>query len=239
MLRQICRRGRLTALTNQLSSTPTDLFGKAFQIFNQANLFSKKDLEINETPDVHSSLDEANHNGAGKPLSNENYSLILDYINSKSPNTPFRHFSQLPHPIDANVLPPRAVPAKHLTHNGRTYSPYLIHAGNSSISYSQNNEIHAGFIQSIWTQILRGHLHTFIIVAPHPGLSPEDDKKNPYLSRPLFKCALVYSQAAKPTQHIVIEKKQIMAHIPYYQRPPGTFKINTATTILINSLQYD
>ena len=122
MLHQICRRGRLTALTNQLSSTSTDLFGKAFQIFNPANLF-KKDSEINETPDVHSSLDEANHNGAGKPLSNENYCLILDYINAKSPNTPFPHFSQLPHPIDANVLPPRAVPAKHLTHNGRTYSP--------------------------------------------------------------------------------------------------------------------
>jgi hypothetical protein len=171
-----------------------------------------------------------------KTLSPEIYDLILEYVNTILLFS-FRHFKQIPHPMDANILPRIAVQSNNLKHKERNYTTFSMHSGNSSICYKcKNGDINAGFIISIWSQVLVRQLHTFVVVSPHEILSTADQELNPYKSRPGFLSAIVYSQKSEPHKQIVIEKEQIISHVAYYIRPPGTFGIKAGTMILINSL---
>ena len=81
-----------------------------------------------------------------------------------------------------------------------------------------------------------GKLYNFIIVSPHQSLSADDEQKSPYPSKPGFLGAVVYSQQPESYGKVLIEPEQIIAHIPYYSRPSGTFDIEKGTMVLINSL---
>jgi hypothetical protein len=236
MLRQICRRGRLLAFmkdsANSLLSDSEGLLSKALQMFN----ILPRSLNTLNT-EVQSLFEQATENSQGESLSLEHYNQILEYFNQQYPTTPVRHYSHFPHPIDAEILPRLASPIQHITHNGRPYSTFTIHPGNSSISFqSQNAAVEVGFIRSIWSQVLQGKQHIFIIVAPHLRLSVHDESKNPYIKKGGFSAGLVYSQSPQECYDVVIEVNQILAHVPYYKRPAGTFGIGKETMVIINSL---
>jgi hypothetical protein len=127
--------------------------------------------------------DESQHNSKGQKLSPELYNLIFIHINALWPNTPFWHYNDLPHPLDAHVLPPVAIPIQHITHKGRKYSTFSMHSGGSSVSFHcQDGTVDVGFIKSMWTQVLLGVSCLFIIVAPHTPLMPSDELHSPYTS---------------------------------------------------------
>jgi hypothetical protein len=151
-------------------------------------------------------------------------------------NTPFRHHNDLPHP---QVLSPVAISIQHITHKGHEYSTFSTHSGGSSISFHcKDGTVDAGFIISMWTQVLLGVSCLFVIVAPHAALTPSDKLRSPYTSRPGFMGTVVYSQP-NPTQeqqHVLIEQQQIRGHIAYYDRPPGTFGIKSGVRVLVDSL---
>jgi len=236
MLRQICHRGRLLAFMKDsacsLLSDSEGLLSRALQMFN---IFPSP-LNTHCTKDQ-SPLEQAVENGQGEALSPEHYNLILAHINRQSPTTPFRHYSHFPHPINAEVLPRLASPIQHITYNGRPYSTNAMHQGNSSISFKpQNGGVDVGFIRLMWSQVLQGRQRTFIFVAPHMRLSNHDESKNPYKVRGGFSAGLVYSKSPQKYDDVLIEVNQILAHVPYYKRPAGTFGIKEETTIIINSL---
>jgi len=91
----------------------------------------------------------------------------------------------------------------------------------------------------IWSQVLQQKKHIFVIVAPHLRLSNHDELKNPYTSRGGFSAGLVYSKSPPEGYEILIEVNQILAHVPYYKRPAGTFGISEETMVIINSLNRD
>jgi len=235
MLHQICRRGRLLAFmkdsANTLLSDSEGLISKALKMFN---ILPRPLNTLNAEPQ--SPLEQAAGNSQGEALSIDHYNQILGYLNQKYPATPLRHYSQFPHPINAEILPRLASPIKHITHNGRPYSTFATHPGNSSISIQLQNGIEVGFIRSIWSQILLQKEHIFIFVVPHLRLSNQDGLKNPYSSRGGFSAGLVYSKSPPEGYEILIEVNQILAHVPYYKRPAGTFGISEETMVIINSL---
>jgi hypothetical protein len=185
---------------------------------------------------------EALQNSKGKRLSPDLYQSILTHVNMLWPNAPFRSHDDLPHPPNAHVLPTFAVPITHITHKGRNYSTFSMHSGDSSISYTcRDGTIDAGFIVSMWTQVLRAKSCLFIIVVPHAPLTANDAAHSPYMSRPGFMGTVVYSQPIpmQERQHVLIEQMQIRGHIAYYDHPPGTFGIKVGVRVLIDSLCCD
>jgi hypothetical protein len=232
MLRQICRRGRLTGFIQDCISNQSP-FSAALMV-----MFPNVMTPQSEMSTV-SSHSEAQHNSRGQKLPSVEYNLILDYIHALRPNCLARHYKDLPHPEDAVILPPVAVPVTHITHKGRSYSTFSMHSGNSSISYHQaDGTVDAGFITSMWKQILYGESHLFIIVSPHSQLSADDASQSPYTSRPGFLGTLVYSQPplSQKQKQVLIQQTQIKAHMANYTRPPGTFGIKAETMILMDSL---
>ena len=232
MLCQISRQGRLSALIHDsvssgeiLSSTFQSLAKKAFSSCSLSGSGVRSSAVW--VPDIST--------GASGGLSPEDYALLLSYINTKYyQNSPLRHYKTLPHPDGSKVLSPKAEIMKHVTHYGRNYSFSALHRGNSSIAYKPaEGGIDVGFIVSMWRLVIEETAHTFVVVAPHKLLSTHDEKLSPYSSCPGFLARLVYT-ASDP--EIVIELDKVISHIAYYNRPPGTFNILQATTVLVNSL---
>ena len=97
MLHQICQRGHLLA-SIQDSIASNNQLSKALQILVPLACTQARPTTI-------SPLVEAQHNGQGKNLPPEMYDLILAHMNMLLHSPPFRHFKNLPHPMDAYVLP--------------------------------------------------------------------------------------------------------------------------------------
>ena len=232
MLRQICRRGRLAGFVRDYINLDS-VFGEALRI-----LFPEAIADPVEpsAPTHHSDLEAAQYNSKGVLLSPEIYNVILELVNSESSTLFFRHCNNLPHPLHALVLPPLANPIRKIEHNGRGYTSFLSHPGNSSISYYMNGNVDSGFITSIWSQVLQGKKRIFIVVAPHTPLSAPDATCSPYTSRIGLLGMVVYSQPTLARPQVVIQPSQIRGHVAYYSRPPGTFGIKVGVCILIDSL---
>ena len=97
MLHQICQRGRLTAFIQDGIASDNQL-SKALQVLvPQAGTKAR--------PATMSPLAEAKYNGQGKNLPLEVYDLILTHMNMLLQSSPLRHFKNLPHPMDAYILP--------------------------------------------------------------------------------------------------------------------------------------
>lgn len=86
----------------------------------------------------------------------------------------------------------------------------------------------------MWEVVLCSRVCTFIIIAPRQPLSPEDQSLSPYQDFPGLQCMVVYTQ--HQTGYIVLEPRDIISHVAYYNRPSGTFGIKTPTTVVIESL---
>lgn len=229
MLRQICRRGRLSGITQDYMCSNT-LFGEALKI-----LFP--DAVPDLAPIQYSDMETARSNSKGVVLTPEIYNEILKLVNSEPRTLLFRHYHNLPHPPDALILPPLAISIQKIEHNGRGYTTFLSHPGNSSISYNcSNGDIDMGFITSIWSQVLQGTKRIFVVIAPHTFLSAHDAVHSPYSSQTGFLGTVVYSRPPQARSQVLIPQKQIRGHVAYYNRPPGTFGIKLGVRVLIDSL---
>ena len=225
MLRQMCRRGRLDALLGNAGVEPSNKTAHpALQILSSAPV----DVD---SPVSFSALRQDN-------LPSPIYNMILRYVNTgRTTSASVRHLQQFPHPTDAEVLPPRAFSKKHLKHKTRNYSIFAMHPGNASVSYRTIDGFLAfGFIKSMWQILLENRTRTFIIVSPHQPLSAVDQVHSPYSLRPGFQCTVVYSRPTAMESWVVIETEHILGHVPYYERPSGTFGIHQKTMVLIESL---
>lgn len=222
MLRQMCRRGRLTAYldSNPLNATPS-------------------------TDDNALFVPDAKHNGGLEVVPLDVYNKILDCLNSGLPShvSAYRHAQDLPHPLKANVLPRFAWPIHRIQHKGRSYSIVNLHGGNSSIFFSPTTETapDLGHIEAMWRYDLSNagfqESRTFIVLSLHESLSAEDTQRNPYRSKPGFLANIMYARDPAKALHLtIIEQAAIISHVAYYCRPARTFGIQKATTVFVNSL---
>jgi hypothetical protein len=108
------------------------------------------------------------------------------------------------------------------------------HSGNSSVSFDHDGIHDAGFIEQMWRVVIKGQPVTLMVMSPQPTLSALDQLKNPYSQYPGLACQLVYSHCPTLEQWIVISPEQIIGHVAYYNRPPGTFGIQQAITVIVN-----
>jgi hypothetical protein len=131
MLRQICQRGHLTGFTQDYVNTDGP-FGAALKILFPGAIVPTKKPTIAPNHEVE-------HNSRGVALSAELYRTVLKHVNTLWPNSRFWHHNDLPHPLNAHVLLPVAVPKKHITHNGCSYSVFSIHPDGSSVSFFLKN----------------------------------------------------------------------------------------------------
>lgn len=223
MLRQICRRGRLAALVHDMIKTS-----------RHTKLKSALSILIPKSY-LNSNVTEAPNVKKRQPIPDDIYSLFLSFLNAESP-TPIRHFNQLPHPDNATILSPIAVPKSHIEHKKRTYSVFSNHAGNSSISFRSNSDIQYGQIKAIWTHEINGTTD-LLVVSTYHRLSDHDNQLHPYSKLPGLLCSVVYSDSTKrPSNLIVIRPQQIIGHIGSLKRPAGTFGIQDEIVILVDSL---
>ncbi|KAJ7907902.1 hypothetical protein B0H13DRAFT_1617989 [Mycena leptocephala] len=187
-----------------------------------------------------SPADETAFNGSGVILEDSIYELILDYWNrTYSPSyirTTDLTFELLERGV--KVLPTRGVQLTHFTHKIRLFSTFKKHHGNSSISFRHPSTgwKDMGFIRSIWTQVLQGQKRTFVFVQPHTDMKTADDAKTPYLKHPRFACTVKYTEPRQPHPELVVEPRHIISHVAYLPLPKGTFGIQKAITIFVDSL---
>ncbi|KAJ7271760.1 hypothetical protein C8J57DRAFT_1179741 [Mycena rebaudengoi] len=239
MLRQMCRRGRLLAtIKDSTQETDSDSpIVAAMRILSpQAPVTTDSSSRIEQL----SPADETAFNGSGALLDASIYDRILDYWNhTYSPSyiraTDFT-FELLERGV--KVLPTRGVPLAHFTHKIRLFSPFKKHHGNSSISFRHpsTGRKELGFIRSIWTQVLQGQKRTFVFVQPHTDMKPADAAKTPYLTHPRFECTVKYTEPWQPQPELIIEPRHIISHVAYLPLPKGTFGIQQAITIFVDSL---
>ncbi|KAJ2913156.1 hypothetical protein MD484_g7265, partial [Candolleomyces efflorescens] len=229
MLRNICRRGRLQALVKDAPLSGNSLLASALSVFKGGKgLIQSADTRTAGT---------IRH---GHRVCVEIYTIILDYLNVTEPQSSFRHFNLVPHPLDANVLPDFAQHENNFEWKTRSYSTYQAHAGNSSVSFKRNDgSVGAGFIQTILQQSLQNKPRTFLIISPHLPLTPLEEPLNPYRSMPGFLASIVYGKQSQLQDWLVIEPHQLVGHVPFYRRSAGTFGIPRPTIIIINSLHRD
>jgi len=220
MLRQMCRRGRLMAFLQ--NSTTSDPIKTAMNILLQKP-------SAKEDP-----------SGAGlKVVPLEVYNAILAHLNSaRITSAFFRHAQAIPHPDNACVLPRSAFPVNQVKHKCRNYSTFDMHHGNSSVYFAAKEEFRpdSGHIESMWRYKIDGVLRTFIVLSVHQPLFPQDEACNPYRLYPGFLAKVVYTRQLDNLALTILEQDQIVGHVAYYSRPPGTFGITRATSILVNSL---
>ncbi|KAJ7868004.1 hypothetical protein B0H13DRAFT_1635891, partial [Mycena leptocephala] len=123
-------------------------------------------------------------------------------------------------------------------HKTRPFSVFRKHRGNSSISFRHpfTGRKEMGFIQSVWAQVLQGEKRTFLVVQPHTALTPTDAIKTPYHTLQQFACSVSYTAPSCPQPQLLIEPKHIISHVPYLERPKGTFGIQKTITIFVDCL---
>lgn len=223
MLRQMCRRGRLTAYLRNTSLNA--ILSKGNGSFGVQENSTKRNAGLELVP-----LDV--------------YNEVLAHINSTTSSEvlPYRHAQDLPHPLTgARVLPRHALAVRRFEHKGRGYATIALHPGNSSVSFTPTTENapDSGHIEAIWSFNLPGVgiERKFIVLSAHENLSVQDAQLNPYRSKPGFLANIVYTRdPTKGLRFIIVETEAIIGHVAYYSRPPGTFGIKRATTVLVNSL---
>ncbi|KAJ6632494.1 hypothetical protein B0H10DRAFT_1771289, partial [Mycena sp. CBHHK59/15] len=161
---------------------------------------------------------------AAKDLSQERYTMLLEYLNSIG--QPWRSWDQIPHPTGSLVLYPRAMQPQQFKADGWTFSCHKSHKGNSGIQFKNPIGLTplTGFIEEIWQMPLQNHMQTFILVRTHKALPNSLAARTPFVSMPYFSVAAV--DAAPSSELCVIEPRHIITHLTIYKRPKGTYGIN-------------
>ncbi|KAJ3539844.1 hypothetical protein NMY22_g4550 [Coprinellus aureogranulatus] len=252
MLRQICSRGRLAALTRQTYAVERDTTASPGtnesvaagpMLADAAHLFQEKTYSTDIRPSSSSATDRQRRKL--KELPDNHYLAILEFLRRSRPHLSARNRKDLPHPLDSYVLSKFATPLKHITHNTRTFSTYSQHIGNSSISYAESDDVNeedklrAGFITDIWRIQILDEFLDLIVVVPHLDISHDDLNKSPYHLRSNFQVDIFYDRghpSGAEAQAHIIEQHNIHLHVPFYRRPQTTFNIDKDILIAIYTL---
>ncbi|KAJ6573743.1 hypothetical protein DFH09DRAFT_915643 [Mycena vulgaris] len=228
----MARRGRLEAYfkDSQLQRESIDSISQLAQILQPQDLSDSKLL-----PPPLSPAEVATVLGNGKDLPQSDYEMILQYLGLIGQQ--WRSNKDMPHPVGALILPPRAIERSKHTIDKRVYSTNKANDGGSGIQFKNpfNNLVRTtGFITKIWQLPLEGHMQTFFTVEHHKPLSLSDQWKTPYHSMPRFGCTAV--DAAPSGQTCIIEARHILTQLTVYKRPAGTYNIKHNFLIICISL---
>jgi hypothetical protein len=211
MLKQMSRSCRLLAFLAQAGATNSEMdsFVNILELENIQNPMIKPLTDIQV----------AQHLNSGLAMESVDYSMILQYLNLKGHHGQYRDSSDYPHPEHALILPPNAKQPEEFHENGRTYSCYSSHKGNSFIQF-YNRQIRGyqtGVIMKIWEIPLQGFLRKIIMVSPHHELNYSELEGTPYDERvfPRFMSKIV---EVKPLPDILlIEPEHIITHLAAYK----------------------
>jgi hypothetical protein len=219
MLRQMSRRAHVNALLHS-----GDDLKELCNILEPAVIpadsspVSLKPAEVSEVLAKSPNLEEAEYND------------LLHYL--QQTGRPYRSYSDLPHPPNAMILPPRAQCPLEVHQDECTFSSERSHKGNSAIQfYDPLTQAHnTGFIQNIWKLPLEGVMRTFIRVCPHQSLSAQEEGQAPFIHCPGFMTRIV---DAHPSDNLrIIEPTHIITHVTTLQRPAGTYGIGKEVLIV-------
>ncbi|VDB99907.1 unnamed protein product [Peniophora sp. CBMAI 1063] len=236
MLRQTARRARLQALLHD--TTPDDSTSGLTAILTEADPDAEHTRTANAASQVPgntlTSYQLAQFLVAAPLLDEAHYVLILRHVQTYI--RPFQPFDQLPAQPDIPILAPNAKRPRTLVINRRTYSDMVQHRGNSAVQYRDptSNVRHSGFIQAIRVIPLEHQLRTFVLVSPHAPLPEHEFLRTPYAHYKLLRTT-IFDAAPSPTL-IVLEPKDIIAHVTTLLRPMGTYGVPRQTLVVCSSL---
>lgn len=233
MLRQASRRARLQAMledgasdlnsVSQLSAILSDTNLDADALYANTGLPFERPLSPEQLSDFLA---------VGALLDDTHYLPILDYVRIHW--QPYQSYKQLPAQPGIPVLPPNAKQLRTFTVDGCTFSDQLQHEGNSAIQFRKQGADRTGFIQYIWVLPLEQQLHTFILVRPHSPLPDHEFRHTPYAHYTLLRTQ-IYDAAPSPSL-LVLEPKDIVAHVTTLRRPAGTYRIPHPTLVVCSAL---
>lgn len=222
MLKQMARRSRLLAFLHDNESEDLKLQSFTSILEPEDNTKPPISMEV-------SSFDMGIFLAQNPKLNGNEYSLIQQYLHTTG--RPYRNYLHLPHPENALILPPNAKRPRQFHDNGRTYSCYSSHQGNSAIQFHdrQSQQCQNGVIESILELPLQGFLSRFILVRTFRPLNAFEHAGIPYSHFPNFMAEVVDPELSENI--IVIETKDIITHLTTYKRPVGAF--NCTKEILV------
>lgn len=218
MLRQMSRRAHLTTMLDEVDSK--DL----------ANILNPVDIYTNGMPVPLTSIEVSKTLAKAPNLEDAEYASLLFYLHCTG--RPYRSFKDLPHPPNAQILPPRALSLLQLHRGEHTFSCANSHQGNSAICFHNplTNTPETGSIQKIWRLPLDGSMHTFMVVQAHKLLPPLEEERAPFSQHPRFMARIV--DAKLSDNFIIIEPTHIITHLVTFKRPEGTYGIDRKSLIV-------
>jgi hypothetical protein len=228
MLRQFSRRARLEALLHDGTRPGMKEFSS---ILNSSAESPRHTSSTSLTP-----IEAAEVLAQAPKLDDREYGSLLQYL--QHTGRLFRHWNDLPHPVNSNVLPTHARRPLQIHQGEHTFSCQRSHRGNSAIYfYNPLTHSHAtGFIEIIWQLPLEATLKTFIIIRPHRVLPVQEEERAPFINYPGFKARIFDSQPSDDSELVIIEPHHILTHLTTFQRPAGTYGIDRETLVVCLAL---
>jgi hypothetical protein len=163
-------------------------------------------------------------------LTDTEYNALLYYL--QHTGRPYRSCYDMPHPLNSNILPPRAERPLQVHRGECTFSCQSSHLGNSAVLFHNplTRTQGTGFIQSIWALPLEASKCTFFIVRPHQCLPPLEDTKAPFSHYSGFETCIVDAQPSD--ELLIVEPAHIITHLTIFRRPVGTYGIDRDTLVV-------
>lgn len=221
MLRQMSRRARLDAfLHDRLDDGLTEL----------SDILHPLEVPADHPSTPLKPTEVAGILAKAPQLEDVEYNALLQYL--QLTGRPYQAFYNLPHPRDANILPPHAQQLLQIHRGECTFSCEKSHKGNSAIFfYNPLTQTHdTGFIQTIWSLPLEGLMQTFLVVRPHQSLSGHEEGMAPFSHYPGFKTRIV--DLAPSGALVIIETSHIVTHLTTFQRPARTYGISRESLVV-------
>jgi hypothetical protein len=222
MLRQMARNCQLLAYLDNSASSSLEM--STFRdILDPGNITKRSLIQpIGDSEQATYLYDK------GTTIDRPKYNMILEYLNSTGHHGQY-HSNQTSHLHEnALVLPPLAKQCTEFHENGRTYSCYSSHEGNSLVQFydRQISAYRTGVIKNIFEIPLQGYLQKFILVSPHCDLPQSELKDTPYdpTLYPRFMSKIVEVNLLE--EIIVVEPKHIITHLTTYKTEGSIFGIS-------------
>lgn len=214
MLRQACRRSRMAAALS-------DVTGHSNGTGALHDLLNDGDQRRKALPDT------------SQWMPDSTYGLLLHYLNANGQNQ-YDDARGSVHParLGTMLLTQDAVPLAKLSHRDRDFSIYSQHEGNSHILFrSADGSTRSGTITEIWCKAVppmpTNDIRTFVRIAAHLPLLPDDAAKDPFQHFPGFKRHMFYAVGSE--YDVLIDKEDIIYTATLDFFAPGEFGIDAAT----------
>lgn len=173
---------------------------------------------------------------ACSPFAREDYDAMLHYLRKKG-RALHSVYDQTARDPNYTYLLPNVRKHTEVHIADRTYSIRQSHEGNSAIEFvhPETGSKDTGFIECIYSTLLKSKVHTFFIVRSHRQLPAFEERKAPFGNFNEKYCVRIMDELPS-NNRVLIEQHHVVAHVSTLRRPAGTYGIERETLVVCRAL---